>query len=110
MWEEREWIESHLDVNEIRNQVTDVNKLLTGGLNHPCQRPTGRRLSAFVQIPALFQFYVTDTWQTSASFAKSVNLKKERALFLLLKPHYKPTDCHIETGPRTPWHVGPLTS
>ena len=38
MWEEREWIESHLDVNEIRNQVTDVNKLLTGGLNHPCQR------------------------------------------------------------------------
>ena len=56
MWEEREWIESHLDVDEIRNQVTDVNKLLTGGLNHPCQRPTGRRLSAFVQISALFQF------------------------------------------------------
>ena len=55
MWEEREWIESHLDVDEIRNQVTDVNKLLTGGLNHPCQRPTGRRLSAFVQISALFK-------------------------------------------------------
>ena len=58
--------------------------------SHLCWLPTigmvcytrgpGRlRLSEFVQISELFSIYITDICQTSESFAKSVNLKKERA-------------------------------
>ena len=37
------------------------------------------RLSEFVQISEFFSNYITDICQTSESFAKSANLKKERA-------------------------------
>ena len=40
MWGAREWIESHLDVDEMRNQVNQVGFFKQGGdsniLNHPC--------------------------------------------------------------------------
>ena len=39
----------------------------------------GRRLSAFVQISALFQFYITDIVQTSAPF----EVRKGRHVLLL---------------------------
>ena len=41
--------------------------------------PSRLRLSEFVQISEFFSIYITDICQTSESFAKSVNLKKERA-------------------------------
>jgi len=41
--------------------------------------PKRLRLSEFVQISEFFSNYITDICQTSESFAKSVNLKKERA-------------------------------
>ena len=41
---------------------------------------SGLRLSEFVQISEFFGIYITDICQTSESFAKSVNLKWERAV------------------------------
>ena len=41
--------------------------------------PIRLRLFEFVQISDFFSIYITDICQTSESFAKTVNLKKERA-------------------------------
>ena len=41
--------------------------------------PNGLRLSEFVQISEFSTIYIKDICQTSESFAKSVNLKKESA-------------------------------
>ena len=48
-------------------------------LKMPTRGPKRLRLSEFVQISEFFSNYITDICQTSESFAKSVNLKKERA-------------------------------